>query len=426
MTSPSSLRIAHVADLHIGAGYVHGDEDRGGVNSRLVDFREAWVRSCREMVEAEVNLVLFAGDAFRDAKPTPTEQAAFRAGLDVLKDCSVQVVGVTGNHDIPRASGRTDALAIFDEYHRTPGDEEPSCCIFSRPGIHQVKLGAWPHTDDLSISVACFPWIQRSHIAASDPEFEKLTLDEQNARIVELSLQVLRKLGAEAEQAAGPLGCVLVAHGSIAGSEIGAQGSTQFLREPVLPLPELRGLPFRYQAWGHLHKAQVLTPEIRYAGSIERVDFSEQEDKGWWLIELSANADGSPGYAFGTGWRSSHPRPFVDLDLIDPTMWEPTTAALNGQVKDAVVRVRYQATPELARTVDHGGIRRALYAAGAAKVHGPFADITHTVTRTENPVDEETSPLAGWREWAKLQGIDGDDFARLDGRVQNALEVITQ
>ncbi len=92
--SPSSLRIAHVADVHLGAGYVHGDEDRGGVNSRLVDFREAWVRSCRQMVTERVDLVLFAGDAFRDSKPTPTEEAAFRAGLDILAEAGILVIAV--------------------------------------------------------------------------------------------------------------------------------------------------------------------------------------------------------------------------------------------------------------------------------------------------------------------------------------------
>jgi DNA repair protein SbcD/Mre11 len=408
MTSPSSLRIAHVADLHLGAGYVHGDEDRGGVNSRLVDFQEAWVRSCEQMVEEQADLVLFAGDAFRDAKPTPTEQAAFRAGLDILADANIPVVMVAGNHDIPRAVGRTHALRIFDEY--------ANVSVMDRPG---VVFGG-----DVLVPVACFPWVQRSHIAAADPEFEKLSLDEQNARIVELSLQVLRKLGAEAQQLAGPLGCVLVAHGSIAGSEIGAQGSTQFLREPVLPLPELRGLPFRYQAWGHLHKEQVLTPEIRYSGSIERTDFAEAaEDKGWWLVTLGEE-EHLPEYP-GLHWRSSSPRPFVDIDLPDPTLWEPHLASMNGNLRGAVVRVRYEATAEVARTIDHGGIRRALYAAGAAKVHGPFAEITHAVTRTEHQVDEQTSPLAGWREWATLQGIDGDDFARLDARVREALEVTT-
>lgn len=404
----SSLRLAHCADLHIGAGYAHGDEDRGGVNSRLVDFKDAWVRSCKQMVAEDVDLVALAGDAFDTAKPTPTEQAAFRAGLDVLADANIHLVAVVGNHDIPRQPGRTHALKIFNGYR---GD----VTVIDRPQVVTIK----------GVPVACLPWVSRAHVSAQDPDFEKLSLDEQNARIVELSLAVLRKLGAEAEQAAGPLGCVLLAHGSIAGSAIGAEGSTQFLREAVLPLPELRGLPFRYQAWGHLHRAQVLTPNIRYAGSIERTDFSEAaEDKGWFLIDLSANADGSPGYALGTAWRSSSPRTFVDLDLPDPTAWQTDLSALNGNVAGAVVRVRYQATPEVARTVDHGGIRRALYAAGAVKVHGPFATVTHDVARPENPVDEETSPLAGWREWARLQGYDTTQFERLDRKVVEALEVV--
>lgn len=404
----SSIRLAHVADLHIGAGYAQGDEDKGGVNSRLVDFRDAWARSCRQMVDEEVDLVLMAGDAFDTAKPTPTEQAAFRAGLDMLANASIHLVAVVGNHDLARQPGRTDALKIFDGYRDL-------VTVVDRPQVFG------PDWFGFGIPVACLPWVSRAHVSAQDPDFQKLTLDEQNARIVELSLAVLRKLGAEAEQAAGPLGCVLLAHGSIAGSAIGAEGSTQFLREPVLPLPELRGLPFRAQCWGHLHRAQILhdqLPSIRYSGSIERTDFAEAgEDKGWFLIALSLENE-------FISWRSSSPRPFLTIDLPAPATWETDLSALNGNVAGAVVRVRYQATPEVARTVDHGGIRRALYAAGAQKVHGPFATVTHDVARPENPVDEETSPLAGWREWARPQGMDTTQFERLDRKVLEALEAL--
>ncbi|MBN1631918.1 MAG: metallophosphoesterase, partial [Thermoleophilia bacterium] len=246
MTSPSSLRIAHVADLHIGSSYAHGDDDRGGVNSRLVDFRNAWVRSCHKMVAEAVDLVVFAGDAFRNCSPTPTEEAAFRAGLDVLADADIQVIATLGNHDIPKAVGRTDALEGFAGYR--------GCfTLVTRPQVivHEVaRLGG------ARIPVACFPYPMRSHLAAADPGFEKLTIDEQNAKIVALSLEVLRSLGAEAESLAGIFGCVLIAHGTIHGSQIGAQQSTAFLREPVLPISELRGLPFTAQCWGHLHRAQ--------------------------------------------------------------------------------------------------------------------------------------------------------------------------
>ena len=240
-----SIRIAHTADWHLGASSAQGDEDRQGINSRLIDFREAIKRSCRQMVAEQVDLVLFAGDGFRDSKPTPTEQAVFRAGLDVLCDAGTPVIAITGNHELPKAVGRTNALAIFDGYRAL-------VTVVDRP---QVLVH---HFEGAVLPVACMPWHSRAHLAAADPEFERLTLDEQNAKIVALSLEVLRGLGAQAEILAGPYGSILVAHGTIGGSQIGAQQSTAFLREPVLPISELRGLPFSALLCGHLHLAQSI------------------------------------------------------------------------------------------------------------------------------------------------------------------------
>ena len=400
--SASSFRFAHVADLHIGAGYAHGDEDAGGVNSRLVDFREAWVRSCRQMVEERVGVVVFAGDAFRDAKPSPTEIAAFQAGLDILAAAGIEVTMILGNHDTPRATGRTNALQMF---------ERGLVGVITRPCVL-----------DGTVPIACFPWPNRAHIAAADPEFAKMSLDDQNRKMVDLSLNVIRALWAEADALGGPFGCILVGHGSIAGSTIGADGSTAFLREAVLPLPELKDLPFRYQAWGHLHKAQSLGCRIRYSGSIERCDFSEaQEDKGWWLVEL-----GDDPQEDSIEWRSSSPRPFIDIELQEIEMYKDYgQLAINvaDTVKGAVVRVKYTATPEVARTVDHNAIRRALYAAGAVKVHGPIANIVHTVTEESEAVTEDTDMMTGWNEWANLQGLSGPQRERLDDKVQECLEV---
>lgn len=406
--SSSSIRLAHTGDWHIGSSYHLGDESKDGINSRLRDYEDATLRSCRQMVEEDVDVVLFAGDGFKDSKPSPTEQAVFRRAMDVLCNANIPVLCIVGNHCLPRAPGRTHALAIFDGYRG-------GVTVIDRPQVVTIK----------GVPIACLPWPSRAHLAAADPEFERLTLDDQNARTVDLSLAVLRKLGAEAEAAAGPLGSVLLAHGSIAGSAVGAAGSTQFFREPVLPLSELRGLPFRYQAWGHLHRAQDLEPHIRYAGSIERTDFAEAtEDKGWWMIELGANAE-SGGRSFGTAWLSSSPRPFVDLELTAPAAWEAEISSLNGALPGAIIRVRYEATPEEARAVDHQGIRRALYGCGALKVHGPIATLRHSVSERESTLSEETDALTGWQEYATLQGIDGPQRERLDRLVHDALEGVT-
>jgi len=98
---------------------------------------------------------------------------------------------------------------------------------------------------------------------------------------------------------------------------------------------------------------------------------------------------------------------------------------LTGDCTGAVVRVRYTATPEVARTVDHNAIRRAILAAGAAKVHGPFATIVHTVTDAGDGLTEETDVLTGWKQWATLQGLDGPQRERLDVKVHDCLEVLS-
>lgn len=417
MTSSSSglgmttIRLAHTADWHIGSSYHLGDESKDGLNSRLRDYEDAILRSCRQMVEEHADVVLFAGDGFRNSTPTPTEQAVFRRAMDVLCNANIPVLCIVGNHCLPRAPGRTHALAIFNGYRG-------GVTVIDRPEVVTIK----------GLAIACLPWFSRGHLAAADPDFERLTLDEQNARIVELSLAVLRKLGAEAEAQAMPLGSMLLAHGSIGGSVVGAEGSTAFFREPVLPLSELRGLPFRYQAWGHLHRAQTLDAagvdgRVRYSGSIERIDFNEAlEDKGWWLIELGA---GDPGLEddYNVTWRSSSPRPFADIDLVDPTGWESEIFSLNGTIPGAIVRVKYEATPEEARTVDHQAIRRALYAAGALKVHGPIATIRHSVTEAAPTLTEETDVFSGWTEYADRLGLSDHERERLDRKVCEALEV---
>ena len=400
----TTIRLAHTADWHIGSSYHLGDESKDGINSRLRDYEDAILRSCRQMVEEDVDVVLFAGDGFRDSKPSPTEQAVFRRAMDVLCNANVPVLCIVGNHCLPRAPGRTHALAIFDGYRG-------GVTVIDRPQVVTIK----------GVAIAGLPWFSRGHLAAADPDFERLTLDEQNARIVDLSLAVLRKLGAEAEEMAGPLGSVLLAHGSIAGSAVGAAGSTQFFREPVLPLSELRGLPFAYQAWGHLHRAQKPEHNIRYSGSIERTDFAEAtEDKGWNLVTL--RDDGAPSTC---EWRSSSPRSFVDLDLAEPTAWEAEIASLNGALPGAVIRVRYETTPEEARAVDHQGIRRTLYGAGALKVHGPIATLRHSVAERESTLSEETDALTGWQEYADGQGLTGAQRERLDRLVDDALEGVT-
>ena len=245
-TLGSKLRIGHCADLHIGASYHLGDEDAGGVNFRLRDFEKACLQACEGMREAGVDLCVIAGDVFDNPKPTPTEIAVFLRMLDQLQDAEITVVMTHGNHESPRQVGRKNAVEMFDDrefYESGRGN----VLVVNRPEVVEVH----------GVAIACLPYPMRAHVAANDPEFAKLTIDEQNDRIVELSLKTLHMLSAEAEQKHARFGSILVAHGAISGSKV-AHTETRFFREPVLPLSDLQGLSFRAQRWGHLHMPQVI------------------------------------------------------------------------------------------------------------------------------------------------------------------------
>jgi len=51
---------------------------------------------------------------------------------------------------------------------------------------------------------------------------------------------------------------------------------------------------FDYIALGHIHRHQVLSqnPPVVYSGSLERLDFSEEEDdKGFYLVEIEPDKE---------------------------------------------------------------------------------------------------------------------------------------
>ena len=411
-TSGRKLRIGHLADLHIGSSYHLGDEDAGGVNFRLRDFESACLRACDGMIAAKVDLCVIAGDVFDNPKPTPTEIAVFLRMLDRLQDYEITVVMTQGNHESPRQVGRKNAVEMFDDrefYESGRGN----VLVVGRPEVVEAH----------GVAVACLPYPMRAHVAANDPEFAKLTIDEQNERIVELSLKTLHMLGAKAEQKKTTFGSVLVAHGAISGSKV-AHTETRFFREPVIPLSELQGLPFRCQCWGHLHMPQVLSPGIAYSGSIEACDFSEGTHKhGWWLITLDENTDFDE-----MEFQEVETRPLVDVDLAEwgGADWRgavENVIAMN-EVAGSIVRVKYKATLDIRKTIDDAAIKRALLAAGAVKVHGPIVETIHTVTERTNVVTEEADMQTALQQYLVLQGVEGPRATRLTEKVLKAMEVV--
>ena len=139
-------------------------------------------------------------------------------------------------------------------------------------------------------------------------------------------------------------------------------------QEPILLLSSVALPAFDYVALGHIHKQQVLNenPPVVYAGSLERVDFGEEDDaKGFYVVDITAgkNSKRKISYKF----HPVHARRFltvkVDLKGEEP---DPTATVLDAiksqqeSVKDAIVRLNISLPSSLEGQLRNNDIKDAL------------------------------------------------------------------
>ena len=68
------VRILHFADAHIDCVSGGKRDPATGFSYRTLDFLKAFDTIVDTAIDENVDLVLFAGDAYRDATPSPTFQ----------------------------------------------------------------------------------------------------------------------------------------------------------------------------------------------------------------------------------------------------------------------------------------------------------------------------------------------------------------
>ena len=110
------MKIAHLADLHLGYRAYHRVTPRG-INVREADVAEAFRQAVARLVEIRPDLVLVAGDVFHTVRPSNTAIAdAFRQ-FSLLTDRvpDLPVVIIAGNHDSPRSADTGNILNLFRE-----------------------------------------------------------------------------------------------------------------------------------------------------------------------------------------------------------------------------------------------------------------------------------------------------------------------
>lgn len=374
------INLLHLADIHIGMENYGRLDSKSGLNSRVVDFLRRLSQTIDLALEREVDVCIFAGDAYKNQRPNPTFQREFARRLKRLANEGVPVVLLVGNHDMASADRAASSLEIFGVL------DVPGVIVADREAVHQVTCRR-----DQLLQVATVPYPQRSRLLAHK-QFQNMTLDDLDMEIGRMIGDNITALAAEVGEKPD-IPAVLTAHLSVSEAKQGSEQSVMIGRDVVVLKSLLADPVWDYVALGHIHKHQELNrgqhPPIVYPGSLERIDFGEEaESKGFVMVQLER---GQARWEF----IPVNARRFVTIRLDVTQVEDPMTSILDEleqhRVDEAIVRVIIKATEPQEILLDDKPIRQVLRSASyIASIVRDIDRVQHR--RLGNVTAEELTP----------------------------------
>jgi DNA repair protein SbcD/Mre11 len=363
------MKIIHFADLHLGVETYGRTSPETGLSSRLEDYLNALDRLVDYAIGNQIDLVVFCGDAYKTREPTQTQQREFAKRIKRLSDGGVPLFLLIGNHDLPNALGRATTIEIFDTL------SIPGVIVANRPGVHKVQ------TKSGIIQIAALPWVRRSALLNKE-DSRSLNFTQLNERLQEALTRIIVQVASQLDPT---LPSILAAHVWVLNASIGSEKSMSIGQEHMLLLGNVALPAFDYVALGHIHKGQVLkeSPPTIYSGSLERLDFGdENDDKGFYLVEINETknsgsrkqSDNVPACSLTAcartvkyRFQSIDARRFFTMSLdIEPNDPDPTSTVLQAidanenKIQDAVTRIDISIPATIANRLRDSDIRNKI------------------------------------------------------------------
>lgn len=347
------MKLLHFADLHIGVESHGKPNPLTGLSTRLHDFLDAFDELVETAICERVDVVLFAGDAYKSRNPEQTHQREFAKRIKALTRAGIPVYLLVGNHDLPTMLSRAHTLEIFTTL------DVRHVYIGAKVGTTRIDTASGP------LQVVGVPW-PTAHQLLRQERYRHLTLEQLDREVERLIVEGIQR---EAAGLDPDLPAVLVAHIAMSDSIVKTASEKWMTagRFPQLNRSDLCPTAFDYVALGHHHCFQILHqhPPMVYAGSLQRVDFGEEADpKGFVLVDLDPTKPrGERVRPEDVHFRKVTARRFVTIEL-KPRQKDPTPEVLDlierRHVKDAIVRVLLTLTPEQNAFLDERAVRAAL------------------------------------------------------------------
>ena len=340
------MKLLHFADAHIDMANYGKHDPITGLPFRVLDFLKSLDAVVDTAISEKVDMVIFAGEAYKDRSPAPTFQREWGRRIMRLSQAKIPTLLLIGNHDISPAAGRAHALQEFKTL------QVPYVKVLDQPCFLKPD-DLW----NLPIQVIGMPWITRSGLMAVTGETDST---EAFSRIEE---NIGDLIEGWVEQADPSLPIILTAHASIEGAKFGGERLVMLGNDLVLSGSLVKNPKFSYVAMGHIHKPQDVNegfqPPVIYPGSIERVDFGEaKEDRFFVIAEIEKGKDTRVNWIELTGARK-----FIDRRTVLGSNENVTEALKDAlpkpkEMSEAIVRLLVEYPREWDTLIDETALRK--------------------------------------------------------------------
>lgn len=386
----TKIKVIHFADFHLGVD-THGPADpETGLNGRILDFLDSLDALIDYARDYKADIVLFAGDAFHRHSPDPTLLREFGERMVRLAEYC-PVVLLVGNHDIPNSLEKASAVDVFSTL-KVPnvyvGWDYDVLKIVTASGLIQVVTVPYP-------------------IKSQFLEPKEMHLQNSKELLRERLAQMINALSKNVDT---DYPAILLGHFGVNTAVYGSEKMMFIYEGAEVNIETMVQDAWQYVALGHLHYHQCLNDEvipIVYAGSLDRVDFSEEHDpKGFVWVEIDTD---------GASWEfvEVDARPFVTME-IDVTEAKNQTAKILSKIekrnlKGAIVRLFITVVEGREEAIGRERISKAIMEAGAYWIHS----ITYKVQREARLPEEIGENLTAMSHQEQLEvyfdsvGIEG-------------------
>lgn len=372
------MKILHFADAHIDMTNYGRHDHQTGLPLRVLDFLKSLDTIVDTAISEIVDMVIFAGDAYKDRSPAPTFQREWGRRIMRLSQAGIPTFLLVGNHDMSPAVGRAHAIQEFDTL------QIPHVRVLQKPEFLSAdELG-------LPVQMIAIPYISRSSLMAT---LEISGVDRAEV-YGEIEKRLTDLLMGWLENADHSLPIVLTAHASVQGAAYGSERTVMLGSDFVLPGSMVKDKRLDYVALGHIHKPQDLNegkhPPVIYPGSIERVDFGEAKDDKFFVI-----AEVEKGQT-QVEWRKLEGvRPFVDRRAILGSSENITETLLSElpsaeKLEGAIVRLSVEYPREWDTLIDDAALRK--HTENAFEFH--LVKRPQVEARIRLPADQTVSSLS--------------------------------